>query len=91
MGTGRQAKSRGRRSVSTWPGYGTHAVWRRQEQVTQPTAKYDMTTFDEVLVQNTIGFMKKAKAERQTVLHLAQHHARARVVFPVAELQGNDE
>ena len=34
-----------------------------QEQVTQPTAKYDMTTFDEVLVQNTIGFMKKAKAE----------------------------
>ena len=26
-------------------------------------AKYDMTTFDEVLVQNSIAFMKKAKAE----------------------------
>jgi hypothetical protein len=34
-----------------------------QEQVTQPTAKYAMTTFDEVLVENTLGFMKKAKAE----------------------------
>jgi arylsulfatase len=26
-------------------------------------AKYDMTTFDEVLVDSTVGFMKKAKAE----------------------------
>ena len=33
------------------------------EQVTQPAAKYDMTTFDEVLVQNSIDFMKKAKAD----------------------------
>jgi arylsulfatase A-like enzyme len=29
----------------------------------QITAKYDMTTFDEVLVQDTIDYMKKAKAD----------------------------
>ena len=33
------------------------------EQNAPPPAKYDMTTFDEVLVQDTIGFMKKAKAD----------------------------
>jgi arylsulfatase A-like enzyme len=37
-------------------------IYGGQEQVTQPTAKYDMTTLDEVLVADTIAFMKQAKA-----------------------------
>ena len=40
-------------------------------------AKYDMTTFDEVLVGKSIDFMKKAKDVRQAVLPVAQHHAHA--------------
>jgi arylsulfatase len=34
-----------------------------EEQGEAPPARYDMTTFDEVLVKNSITFMKKAKAE----------------------------
>src|SRR5262249_30412371 len=54
-------------------------------------AKYDMTTFDEVLVENSVAFMKKAKGCRQAVLRLAQHHARARLVVPLGEVQELDE
>jgi arylsulfatase A-like enzyme len=34
-----------------------------EEQPVQVTAKYDMTTLDEVLVQDSIAFMKKAKEQ----------------------------
>ncbi len=36
-------------------------------------AKYDMTTFDEVLVKASSDFMDKAKRDEQAVLRLAQH------------------
>jgi len=45
------------------PGPNTgRTLYGGDEIVTQVPAKYDMTTFDEVLVQNSIDFMKKAKA-----------------------------
>jgi hypothetical protein len=34
-----------------------------EEEKFKIPAKYDMTTFDEVLVEDSIDFMKKAKAE----------------------------
>jgi arylsulfatase A-like enzyme len=46
------------------PGPNTgRTLYGGDEQNAPPPAKYDMTTFDEVLVQDTIGFMKKAKAD----------------------------
>ena len=54
-------------------------------------AKYDMTTFDEVLVKSSSDFMDKAKQRQQAVLRLAQHHAHARLDVPVAEIQGDAE
>ena len=37
------------------------------------------------------GFMDQGQEGRQTVLHLAQHHAHARLHLPAAEVPGDDE
>jgi len=49
-------------------------------------AKYDMETFDDVLVESSKTFMDKAKKDGKTVLRLAQHHAHARVQLHPAEV-----
>ena len=56
-----------------------------------PKAKYDMTTFDEVLVKASSDFMDKAKEGRQAVLRLAQHDAHARLDVPRAQVPGPHE
>jgi arylsulfatase A-like enzyme len=38
-------------------------IYGGDEELVQATAKYDMTTLDDVLVRDSIAFMKKAKAE----------------------------
>ena len=50
-------------------------------------AKYNMTTFDEVLVENSKRFMDKAKKDGQAVLPLAQHDAHARLDLPLPEVR----
>ena len=56
-----------------------------------PKAKYDMTTFDEVLVKASCDFMDKAKTDGKAVLCLAQHDAHARLDVPVAQISGAHE
>jgi arylsulfatase len=51
-------------------------------------AKYDMETFDEVLVDRSNG---QGQEGRQAVLHLAQHDAHARLHVPAAEVHGANE
>ena len=54
-------------------------------------AKYDMETFDDVLVKASSRLHGQGEERRQAVLHLAQHHAHARVHLPAAEISGDDE
>ena len=61
-GKSRQAEDRRRGTAGAWSEHGSHDLWRRRTERTG-AAKYDMTTFDEVLVQHSIDFMKKAKAD----------------------------
>ena len=56
-----------------------------------PKAKYDMTTFDDVLVEGVQRLHGQGQGGRQAVLRLAQHHAHARLDVPVAEVPGDDE
>ena len=63
-----------------------HQMWQKGRD-----AKYDMETFDEVLVENSKRVHGPGQAGRQTVLHLAQHYAHARLHLPVAEVPGEDE
>ncbi len=51
-------------------------------------AKYDMETFDEVLVKSSMRLHGQGQEGRQAVLHLAQHDAHARLDVPVAEVPG---
>src|SRR6185312_10873252 len=44
--------------------------------------KYDMTTFDEVLVKASSDFHGQGQEGRQAVLCMAQHHAHARLDLP---------
>ena len=53
-----------------------------------PKAKYDMTTFDEVLVKSFERLHGQGQEGRQAVLRLAQHDAHARLDVPVAEVPG---
>ena len=46
-------------------------------------AKYDMETFDEVLVETQQGLHGQGQEGRQAVLPLAQHDAHARLHVPV--------
>jgi hypothetical protein len=48
-----------------------------------------MTTFDEVLVESSVAFMKKAKADGKPFF--LWHHTVARLVVPVRALQEHDE
>ncbi len=52
-------------------------------------AKYDMTTFDEVLVNVFQRLHGQGEKGRQTVLRLAQHHAHARLDLPLQEVQSS--
>ena len=63
-----------------------HQMWQKGRD-----AKYDMETFDEVLVEQIEGLHGSGQAGRQAVLHLAQHHAHARLHLSVAEVPGEDE
>ena len=54
-------------------------------------AKYDMTTFDPVLVKASCDFMDKAKKDGQAVFRLAQHHPHARLDIPLQEVQRDAE
>ena len=54
-------------------------------------AKYDMTTFDEVLGQGVQRLHGQGQERQQAVLRLAQHHAHARLDVPVAKIQGDAE
>ena len=56
-----------------------------------PKAKYDMTTFDEVLVKTSERLHGQGQEGRQAVLRLAQHDPHARLDVPVAQVSGNDE
>ena len=49
-----------------------------------PKAKYDMTTFDEVLVKSFERLHGQGQEGRQAVLRLAQHDAHARLDVPLA-------
>ena len=60
LGQGRQAEDRGRRPAAAVPGHVQRA--RTCTRVSQK-AKYDMTTFDEVLVKHSKRFMDKAKKD----------------------------
>ena len=55
-----------------------HQGWQKGR-----AAKYDMETFDDVLVEHSKGFMDEAKQ--------AQHHAHACLHVSVAEISGDDE
>jgi len=50
-------------------------------------AKYDMTTFDEVLVKASSDFMDKAKRENKPFFVWHNTHAHARVDVPREEVQ----
>ena len=54
-------------------------------------AKYDMETFDDVLVESSKELHGQGEEGRQTVLHLAQHHTHARLHLPPAQVPGDDE
>ena len=54
-------------------------------------AKYDMETFDEVLVKSFLRLHGQGQEGRQAVLRLAQHDAHARLHLPPAEVPGDDE
>ena len=54
-------------------------------------AKYDMETFDEVLVEAQQRLHGQGQEGRQAVLHLAQHDAHARLHLHPAEVPGDDE
>ena len=60
LGQGRQAEDRGRRPAAAVPGHVQRAEHARPAV---PKAKYDMTTFDEVLVKASCDFMDKAKKD----------------------------
>ena len=54
-------------------------------------AKYDMETFDDVLVKVVLRVHGQGQEGRQAVLRLAQHHAHARLHLSPAEVSGDDE
>ena len=56
-----------------------------------PKAKYDMTTFDEVLVKASRRLHGQGKTGWQAVLCLAQYDAHARLDVSVAEISQPDE
>ena len=60
-----------------------HQGWQKGR-----AAKYDMETFDDVLVEHSKGFMDEAK---QAAVLIAQHHADACLHVSVAEIPGDDE
>jgi len=55
------------------------------------TAKYDMETFDDVLVGKTNAAMDKAKADGKPFFYLAQYHPHAHLQLSPAQVQGDDE
>ena len=57
-----------------------HQHWQKGPQ----GSKYDMETFDEVLVENSKALHGQGQEGRQAVLPLAQHDAHARLHVPVA-------
>ena len=87
LGQGRQAEDRRRRPVAAVPEHGRTASTGRPAK----GSKYDMETFDEVLVENTNAVHGRGQEGRQAVLPLAQHDAHARLDVPVAEVPGDDE
>ena len=56
-----------------------------------PKAKYDMGTFDEVLVKASMRLHGQGQDGRQAVLRLAQHDAHARLDVSVAQVPGAHE
>ena len=54
-------------------------------------AKYDMETFDEVLVGTHLRRYGQGQEGRQTFLHLAQHHTHARLHLSASQISGDDE
>ena len=54
-------------------------------------AKYDMETFDDVLVKASSRLHGQGEKGRQAVLYLAQYDAHARLHLPPAEISGDDE
>ena len=79
LGQGRQAEDRGRRPAGAVPEHDRPCRTGRKAA----KAKYDMETFDEVLVESTKALHGQGQEGRQAVLHLAQHHAHARLHLPL--------
>ena len=63
-----------------------HQMWQKGRD-----AKYDMETFDEVLVEFEQVLHGQGQGRRQAVLHLAQYDAHARLHLPLPEVPGENE